>query len=873
LRRLFPLLLVLSVSAAFAGEFLGLVPGVQPRDVASRYAAIGQTERGVLVIAQDAQLSAFESDQGIFIDAGPREHSYYRVHPLSAEVVGALGSIGTVLDYDGVNYLVRVEPDAIAKLQQLRAMTSLVSLRPLVISDALPFFPPVTRDPLIEAMVASANPDSVLAAVRRLQNYKSRYSTGDSCRAAAQWIAAKFIAYGCDSVYTQQHTTGHAPNVIGIKYGTSGSRNPYAVVCGHFDSYAASNAPGADDNASGTVAAIEACRVLRDYQFENDMRFIGFTGEEFGLYGSEYYAARARSAGDSILGVFDFDMIGYVDVAPESLELVTKISNPNCTPFSDFFTTCADTYTTLLCQKYMVSDNQNSDHGPFWNNGYLAFCGIEDFWPTNPHYHTPHDSIGAGYNSNSFCTEVIKAGVASMATICRPVPMNIPLVGYLHNRIDDATGNNNGKWDAGESIGVYLTLKNFGMVAAHSVSATIATSDPYVTLYRPGASYGDLAAADTGVSAAPYLMSAASNTPLEHIASFDLTITSTESTWQNSFSLQVGEYLVTDPVPDGPRAPPYYWAYDDVDAGYPPHPEYGWVEVSSVGTRLNYTQNDEVLAVTLPGEFGPFKFYDQAYTQLSISADGWVCPGNYTTANYQNVGLPNPATPPGVICLDWDDLYPLSGGGGHGNVYYYHDAANHQFIVEYDSVAYYAQQSVYDKFEAVFYDTTLAAPSGNSVILVQYMTANGISGSTIGIEDPTRAIAIQDFFSGTLAHGAAPIAPGRAIKYVTLEPTGVIAEPRAGTRLAQARVSLALVPSVIREQAKVRFSLVQSGPVRLEVFDKTGKAIRAGFALPVIAAGNHVWTWDTRELAGGVYFVRLVTEQEVVTAKAVVTRR
>ena len=867
----FLLFLAFSLSAGYAGEFLGLVPGAQPADVAAKYTVIGQTERGVLVIADDAQAARFRSDQGRFLDADPRTHSYYRVHLLTDDGAGALASIGEVLDFDGANYLMRVAPEAVPALRELRAMVSRVSLKPIVITDVRPFFPPVTRDPLIEAMVASVNPDSVLAAVRRLQKYRNRYSTGDSCRAAAQWIAAKFLAYGCDSVYTQQHTTGHAPNVVGIKYGLSGLRNPYAIIDGHFDSYQSGNAPGADDNASGTVAAIEACRVLRDFEFQNDMRFIAFSGEEFGLYGSEYYAGRARTAGDSILGVFNFDMIGYVDVAPESLELVTKISNPPCAPFADFFIACADTYTTLLCQKDLVSDNQNSDHGPFWNNGYLAFCGIEDMWPVNPWYHTTGDTIGAGYNNNAFCTQVIKAGVAGMATICRPVPLNIPLVGYLHSRIDDAAGNANGKWDAGESIGVYLTLKNFGLVAAHNVTATVSTSDPYITLLRTGASYGDLAGSDTAVCTAPYLMRAAPNTPLEHIASFDLAIASTESTWQNAFSLQVGEYLITDPVPDGPRTPAFYWAYDDVDAGYPPHPVYNWVEIKTVGTRLSYTQNDQVLAVALPSEFGPFKFYNQRYTQLSISADGWLCPGNYTTANYRNVGLPDPATPPGVICLAWDDLYPTSGGGGRGDVYYYHDAANHRFVVEYDSVAYYSAQSVYDKFQAVIYDTTLAAPSGNNAIVAQYMTANGVSGSTIGIEDPTRAIAIQDFFSGVFAHGAAPIVPGRAIKYVTIDPTGVVQEPRPSRE--PTRTSLQLQPSVVGAEALVRFSLSRAGPVQLRIFDEAGRTTGQGLELPEMKAGFHTWRWNARDLPGGVYFVRLATDDEMVTAKAVVLER
>ena len=214
------------------GEFLGVVPGVQPRDMASRYTVVGQTELGVLVIADDTRIPEFRADRGRYLDAEPRANSYYRVHPLAEEVAGSLSRYGIVLDYDGENYLVRVAPDALPDLIRLRAMVSRVNMRPIVITDARPFFPPVTRNPLVEAMVASVNPDSVLAFDRRLQNYRSRYSTSDSCRAAAQWIADKFRAYGCDTVYLQQHTTGHAPNVIGVKYGTSGLRSPYTGKLG-----------------------------------------------------------------------------------------------------------------------------------------------------------------------------------------------------------------------------------------------------------------------------------------------------------------------------------------------------------------------------------------------------------------------------------------------------------------------------------------------------------------------------------------------------------------------------------------------------------------------------------------------------------------
>ncbi len=755
-------------AAGTAAEFLGIVPGGEPQDLARELRVVGQTGRGVLVVGSSEQ--ALTLAGGRVLDADVSGQSYLRVHLLAGATEAELARAGRILDSDGSEYLVAVNEGQEAAVRSLRAMVGPVNLRGWVLGEVPHELPRVMSDPTIEQMVALVSPDSVLAFVRRLQQYRNRYSTGDSCKASAQWVAAKLRSYGCDTVILQNHTTNHAPNVIGIRYGTNGQRNPYAIISGHLDDYAASNAPGADDNASGTVAAIEACRVMAGFEFERDLKFIAWTGEEFGLWGSEFYANQAKSRGDSILAVLNFDMIGYADNQPEDVNMMAKISNPPCEPLADWFIAVADTYTTLPVVKQMMSDNQNSDHGPFWDNGYVALTGIEDFWPTNPHYHTSHDSIGAGYNDNAFCTNVTRAGVAALATLGRPVPMNRPMVSYKSSRLTDASGNNNGRWDAGESVAVYVTLRNAGMVAAHNVNATIATSDPYVTLYRATAAYGDVAGQDTAVNGQPYLARASVATPREHVVSFTMQIVAAETTWNSGFSLTVGEMLAVDPIPDGPRTPALYWAYDDIDTGYVERPVYGWVEVSGSGTRLNYGHNDQVITVNLPSGFGPLRFYGQRYTQVSISADGFIAAGADTTHRYTNQSLPGSQAPVG-ICANWDDLYP--GDGGAGYVYWYHDAANHRFVVEYDSVPYYNPRSPKDKFEVLFYDTTVVTPSGDNAIVVQHRTANGFSSSTVGIQDPTRQIAIQCLYNGSLTKGAGPVAAGRAVRYVTADPTGI----------------------------------------------------------------------------------------------------
>ena len=97
------------------------------------------------------------------------------------------------------------------------------------------------------------------------------------------------------------------------------------IVCAHYDStstQATTHAPGADDNASGTAAVMEMARVLAGYQFDYTIKFIAFSAEEWGLYGSRHYAQAAKQRGEQIVGVVNLDMIGYVDLEPEDLDIV-----------------------------------------------------------------------------------------------------------------------------------------------------------------------------------------------------------------------------------------------------------------------------------------------------------------------------------------------------------------------------------------------------------------------------------------------------------------------------------------------------------------------------------------------------------------------
>jgi hypothetical protein len=109
----------------------------------------------------------------------------------------------------------------------------------------------------------------------------------------------------------------HLVNVLGVLRGVdehAAIRRIYIV--GHYDSRNAGemdgtgDAPGANDDASGTAAVIEAARVLADKPLPCTVVFLATAGEEEGLYGATYRAAQASAARELIVGVLNNDIVG-----------------------------------------------------------------------------------------------------------------------------------------------------------------------------------------------------------------------------------------------------------------------------------------------------------------------------------------------------------------------------------------------------------------------------------------------------------------------------------------------------------------------------------------------------------------------------------
>ncbi|MDR7419857.1 MAG: M28 family metallopeptidase [Armatimonadota bacterium] len=101
--------------------------------------------------------------------------------------------------------------------------------------------------------------------------------------------------------------TRAATNVVGTKRGAARPEE-IIVVGGHFDSVP--GAPGANDNASGVAAALEAARVLAGVRTARTVQFVFFAGEEQGLFGSTAFATERRQG---VVAMINLDMVGWGD--------------------------------------------------------------------------------------------------------------------------------------------------------------------------------------------------------------------------------------------------------------------------------------------------------------------------------------------------------------------------------------------------------------------------------------------------------------------------------------------------------------------------------------------------------------------------------
>ena len=194
-------------------------------------------------------------------------------------------------------------------------------------------------DQRIYNIIDAVSSERIASDIKTLANFGTRHTLSDTVSnsrgigAARRWIKTEFenISKNCKNcidVFYQKNTVKKGENqritkdvevvnVVAIQRGKK-YPNRFIVMSGDIDSRVTdpnnftTDAPGANDNASGMAGTIEAARVLSKYQFDSSIIYVGLSGEEQGLFGGKGLAKYAKSKNWDIIGVFNNDMIGNI---------------------------------------------------------------------------------------------------------------------------------------------------------------------------------------------------------------------------------------------------------------------------------------------------------------------------------------------------------------------------------------------------------------------------------------------------------------------------------------------------------------------------------------------------------------------------------
>lgn len=275
-----------------------------------------------------------------------------------------------------------------------------------------------------------------------------RHRTAGAAQLAATRDSLKNLFLSSGLYYEEQpvplgNYTGK--NLIGSHPGTSFA-DKVIINDAHYDTV--NNAPGADDNGSGTVGVMEAARLLSRYPYKKSLRFIGFDLEESGLVGSIRYVSLGIPAGEQIEGVFNHEMIGYWSNEPNTQTLpqgfpflfpaaaaavaaneyrgdfITNVGNTASQPLALLFSNAAQQYVPDLKvitldvpgTGSVAPDLRRSDHAPFWDANKPALMLTDGANFRNECYHTPGDTLDEKLNM-TFLSNVVKATIAAMAQL------------------------------------------------------------------------------------------------------------------------------------------------------------------------------------------------------------------------------------------------------------------------------------------------------------------------------------------------------------------------------------------------------------------------------------------------------------------------
>jgi Zn-dependent M28 family amino/carboxypeptidase len=277
--------------------------------------------------------------------------------------------------------------------------------------------------------------------VAALEGPRHRATAPDNLARAAEYVAARLGKLGLPVENRPVEFAGATyHNVVATMMGRRPER-PRLLIGAHYDTVPGT--PGADDNASGVAAMLEAARLLAPEPLEATVEFVGFTLEEpqgldYGV-GSRAFALEARRQGVRYAGALILEMVGYTDPAPRGQRIPLALFWMRLPRDGRFLAAAADGRSGALLRGFaslaraqvpdlelvtvqipfrgwLVPHTRLSDNRSFWDVGYPALMVTDTAFLRNPHYHQASDRLDTlDFGFMARVTDAVVAAVRGLA--------------------------------------------------------------------------------------------------------------------------------------------------------------------------------------------------------------------------------------------------------------------------------------------------------------------------------------------------------------------------------------------------------------------------------------------------------------------------
>ena len=395
------------------------------------------------------------------LDPAPAGGTFYLAFPAPGRPAPAWEQYGTLILLGRGWALLRATPNAAARLAAAGVELQARFLTPTPPRPAAPPAPPCKQcaeaeligpppDPFVELLMAQVLTSTVYSYTGGLsgewpilvdgqyRTVSTRNTASEPLAWAVQYAGDQMEALGLAVEYHDWSLYGVSDtNVIGVVTGTLYPAETY-IICAHLDDEPPGPiAPGADDNASGSVAVLIAADILTRFPTACTLKFALWTGEEQGLLGSYAYAERAAARGEPIAGVLNLDMIAWnTPTSSPDFSLEAHADMTLTWAMAELYSDVVSAYDLDLIPHIEHVYGSGSDNTSFWEFGYPAILAIEDWYDFSPYYHTVQDNLE--HLDLAYYTALVKA---TLGTFVHMSGCLIPNgVGALDGHVTAAAG-------------------------------------------------------------------------------------------------------------------------------------------------------------------------------------------------------------------------------------------------------------------------------------------------------------------------------------------------------------------------------------------------------------------------------------------------